>query len=196
MANVLVEESSLLAVANAIRSKTGGSEQYTPAQMGPAIANLTGGTDAVLIGKTVTAAGTYDPADDDADGYSSIVSEIPICVVPYDVDNSSGYCYNAKWMLGGATVNYSDMYTVQSGHIYVISFGAVTGSRFRALFTTEDTTTAAGEISGTWVNNTTSPAAYASVTWTAPADGYLTVTKDNAGTAGIPSYVFDVTPDS
>lgn len=193
MANVLVQASSLTAIAEAIRSKTGGSEQYTPAQMGLAIANLSIGSNAVLIEKTVTEPGTYYAEDDDADGYSGIINEIPICIVPYDYDNSSGYVYTEKWMLGGNTVNYSDMYTVEAGHTYFISLGAVTGSRFRALFTTEDTTTAEDEISGTWVNNHTNPEAYESVCWKATQDGYLTITKDNAGTPGIPSYVFDVT---
>ena len=50
MGDVLVQESSLSAIADAIRAKNGSQDTYTPAQMGPAIAALTGG-DPVLGSK-------------------------------------------------------------------------------------------------------------------------------------------------
>lgn len=43
MANVLVEESYLQGIANAIRNKNGTSDTYTPAQMATAISNISGG---------------------------------------------------------------------------------------------------------------------------------------------------------
>ena len=43
MANVLVEESSLQSIANAIRSKNGLSDTYTPSQMSTAILNIPSG---------------------------------------------------------------------------------------------------------------------------------------------------------
>ena len=43
MANVLVEESCLQNIANAIRSKSGVSDTYTPSQMATAISNISGG---------------------------------------------------------------------------------------------------------------------------------------------------------
>ena len=43
MAKVLVNESSLSSIADAIREKLGVSTTYTPAQMGPAIETITGG---------------------------------------------------------------------------------------------------------------------------------------------------------
>ncbi len=191
--NVLVEEDSLRAIADAIREKAGGSDTYKPGQMAATISCLDVGTGGTLIEKTVTAPGTYTAADDGADGYSSVINAIPWYEVPYDFDNSAGYTYNGKWMLGGSTVSYSDMYTVKAGHKYLIGFGADTGTRFRSIFTTQDPSTATSEITGTWVKNATNPAAYASLIWTASEDGYLTITKDNAGKANIPSYVFDIT---
>ncbi len=44
MANVLVQESSLRSIAQAIREKNGTSDTYTPAQMGPAIEALDTGS--------------------------------------------------------------------------------------------------------------------------------------------------------
>ncbi len=191
--NVLVEETNLRAIAAAIRERAGTNVTYTPAQMPRAISDLNIGAGGVLIPKVITEAGTYSAADDGADGYSSVTNAIPWYEIPYVFDDSTGYVYNGKWMLGGSTVSYSDMYTVKDGHTYMLSFGAIVGTRFRALFTTADTAAAKSEISGTWVVNQTNPHAYDYEFWTATRDGYLTITKDNAGKAGIPSYVFDLT---
>lgn len=106
MANVLVRESSLTAIADAIRSKTGGTDTYTPAEMADAIEDLsvggitpTGtlsvtangtydvteyasadvaidGDSATLGTKSITANGTYTAADDSLDGYSSITVNV------------------------------------------------------------------------------------------------------------------------
>ena len=66
MANKLYEESSIQAIATAIRGKNGSSDTYTVAQMGPAIANIPTGTDTsdatatadnILSGKTAYANG-------------------------------------------------------------------------------------------------------------------------------------------
>ena len=43
MANVLVKQSSLQDIADAIREKTGGSETYTPAAMGDGVRSIEGG---------------------------------------------------------------------------------------------------------------------------------------------------------
>ena len=191
--NVLVEENSLWAVADAIRSKNGTQNSYTPAQMAEAITNLptSGGT---LIQKTVTAAGTYLASADQADGFSSVTDAIPWYEVPVSFDESpNGYVMSGKWMINGSTVNYSDIYAVKSGHKYLVSLGAVVGTHFRALYSTQSTVGSNVEISGTMVQNTSNPAANANVTWTAPGDGYLTITKDNAGKAGVLTYVFDIT---
>jgi len=45
MANVLVQESSLQAIAADIRQQNGSQNTYTPAQMAPAIAAISGGPD-------------------------------------------------------------------------------------------------------------------------------------------------------
>ena len=194
MANVLVEEASLQAVANAIRSKTGGSDAYTPSQMGPAIQALETGSSGTFVAKTVTAPGTYTAANDNADGYSSIINIIPWYEVPlYFDENPNGYVMNGKWSTDGSTVNYSDIYEVKSGHTYLIQLGSRVGTRFRALYTTQNTHGATSAITGTMVSNISNPAANASVTWTAPGNGYLSITKDNAGTANIKTFVFDTT---
>jgi hypothetical protein len=191
--NVLVEESSLSAIASAIRGKNGGSDTYTPGQMASAIDDLNVGASGNLIQKTVTEEGTYLASDDNADGYSSFTNDIPWYKVPLVFDeNLNGYVMNGKWSINGSTVNYSDIYAVEADHTYLIQLGANVGTRFRALYTTQNTAGSRVEITGTMIQNTSNPSTYASVTWTAPGNGYLTITKDNAGKSGIPTYVFDI----
>lgn len=60
MANVLVQESSLNAIANAIRSKNGTSTKYKPAQMADAISAISGGGITPTGTINITANGTVD----------------------------------------------------------------------------------------------------------------------------------------
>lgn len=75
MTKVLVTEDYLGDIADAIRAKNGGSDTYTPGQMAGAIATLPDAP--VLVAKTITANGEYDPEDDNADGYSGVIVAVP-----------------------------------------------------------------------------------------------------------------------
>ena len=75
MAQVLVTESYLDDIADAIRDKTGSEDTYTPAQMAGAIEALPDAP--VLVQKSITANGSYDPEDDSADGYSEVTVNVP-----------------------------------------------------------------------------------------------------------------------
>lgn len=74
MSNVLVQESSLQAIASAIRNKTGGNDTYKPGEMATAIRNLPGG--ATLQSLSVTENGTYTP-ESGVDGYNSVTVAVP-----------------------------------------------------------------------------------------------------------------------
>ena len=74
MANVLVEESSLQAIADAIRYKTGGTDTYKPREMAPAIRNLPG--TGVLQNLSVTENGNYTPPSG-VDGFDSVSVAVP-----------------------------------------------------------------------------------------------------------------------
>ena len=158
MANVLVQESSLQAIAAAIRQKNGTQNTYTPAQMAPAILDISG----------VEA------------------------LEPHYFDLDTGYVYTNSWRIGGDTVNYSDVYQIEAGKSYLLALGATVGSRFRAIFTTQDTSVATSNVTGTSIANIADPSAYAVKTYTATENGYITITKDNAGTPNIKTYVFCV----
>lgn len=75
MSKVLVTQSHLEDIADAIRAKNGGSDTYTPGQMAGAIEALPDAP--VLVTKTITANGEYDPGDDNADGYSGVTVNVP-----------------------------------------------------------------------------------------------------------------------
>ena len=74
MANVLVENSYLKAIANAIRNKLGVATKYKPSDMAEAINSIVG--QATLGTKTITANGTYDAEDDSLDGYSDVTVNV------------------------------------------------------------------------------------------------------------------------
>lgn len=77
MANILVNESSLSAIANAIRSKNGSQETYKPSQMADAILNISGGGSTPVLGtKTITENGTYSASNDSLDGFSAVTVNV------------------------------------------------------------------------------------------------------------------------
>ena len=77
MSQVLVTESYLDDIADAIRDKNGSEDTYTPAQMADAIENIQTADEVVLVSKSISANGTYNPASDSADGYSGVTVNVP-----------------------------------------------------------------------------------------------------------------------
>lgn len=75
MANVLVEESYLQAIASAIRSKSSSSNTFTPSEMSQAINNIYIPT---LGSKLIVDNGVYTAASDNLDGFSVVTVEVPI----------------------------------------------------------------------------------------------------------------------
>lgn len=73
MANVIIDESSLYAIADAIRDKLEVETTYKPSEMAEAIADIGSAT---LGTKTITSNGTYDAEDDSLDGYSEVTVSV------------------------------------------------------------------------------------------------------------------------
>ena len=147
----------------------------------------------VLVERVITANGVYSALDDNADGYSLVTADIRTpTVIPVIFDLTGGYVMSGSWVPGGDTVNYSDMYSVTAGQVYIIALGAVVGTRFRAMFSVEDISAATERVTGRQIINTSNPEPYAYVVFKAAEDGFITITKDNAGTAGIRTYVFSL----
>ena len=76
MAKVLVNESSLTGIANAIRGKNGSTTTYKPSEMAAAITAISGAAEPVIEALSVTSNGTYT-APDGVDGYSPVTVNVP-----------------------------------------------------------------------------------------------------------------------
>lgn len=79
MSKVLVNESSLTGIADAIRGKNGSADTYKPSEMAAAITAIEGGGGGggpVIEALSVTSNGTYT-APDGVDGYSPVVVNVP-----------------------------------------------------------------------------------------------------------------------
>ena len=77
MSQGLVERQHLQDIGDAIRSKNGSSDTYTPAEMAQAISGIRTADEVVLVQKTVNANGQYNSSDDSADGYSGVRVNVP-----------------------------------------------------------------------------------------------------------------------
>ena len=189
--NVFVQESSLQAIANAIRTQNGSADTYTPAEMGPAVAALEGGTP-VLRTKTITYNGVFRAVDDGIDGYSSVVVSRDPHLHPHAYDISNGYVDGSTFRSDSSGNYYSDVYKVISGHRYRLNRGTLGASsswKFYVMFSADDPSQLeSGSISGTSVGSSSPVDA-----WTAPSDGYLTITKTTTSVFGLNTYVFDTT---
>ena len=145
----------------------------------------------VFVDKTVTRNGTYRAADEGADGFSEFTVDIHAgLLTPHFFDLSGGYVQNGAWTIGSDTVCYSDVYRVSARQKYLISLGSVVGTRFRSMFSVQDTSVATEKVTGKTVINVSNPVPYAYVIFTPESDGFITITKDNTGTANLKTYVF------
>lgn len=113
-------------------------------------------------------------------------------ISPIEYDYEPGYVMSDAWNYQNSTNNHSDIYQVQSGHDYVLWLGDTVGTRFRAVVVATNPVGSTSNISGTMVVNKSNPNANDAVMFTASIDGYLAVTKDDASTTGLMSYLADI----
>ena len=144
--------------------------------------------------------GTFNASNYNLDGFSEVdVNSFPGLISPIAYDDSSGYVYGLEWRWGGDTVSYSDIYEVEANKSYILLLGGVTGTRFRSIFTTvnilevpEEDRNPSNYITGIRVVYMADPEPYSSVVFNSTEDGYILVTKDNAGTSGLYSYLIEI----
>ena len=102
MAKVLVNESSLTGIADAIRGKNGSTTTYKPSEMAAAITAISGGGgEPTIEALSITANGTYT-APDGVDGYSPVTVNVPQDGGPPEEafvisGNCSYWNYLGKW---------------------------------------------------------------------------------------------------
>lgn len=184
-------DSDLTRIANAIRSKRNIETILSfPEDFITEINNIY-----TASAKYITVNGIYLPQDDDVDVYSSVEVAVHAgLITPLHFDIDTGYVMNDAWNIGGDTVNYSDVYEVTANEKYILCLGATVGTRFRACYLdTDPLLLTNAKTPGIRVSNLSNPNPYTAQITTAPSDGYLVVTKDNAGTANIKSFLFSLT---
>ena len=102
MSKVLVNESSLTGIADAIRGKNGSTDTYKPSEMAAAITAISGGGgEPTIEALSITANGTYT-APDGVDGYSPVTVNVPQDGGPPEEafvlsGNMNHWDYNGKW---------------------------------------------------------------------------------------------------
>ena len=115
----------------------------------------------LMITKTVNENGTFRAVDEEADGFSEFTADVHAgLLTPHFFDLSGGYVANGVWSVGSDTVCYSDVYQVNAGETYLISLGSVVGTRFRSMFSSEDTFVAVERVVGKTILNVNTPAQY------------------------------------
>lgn len=126
MAKVLVTDTYLSNIADAIREKNGGSATYTPGQMAGAIAALPSGQPN-LQSKTVTENGTVTP-DQGYDGLSSVVVNVSgsglEAMEPLERMHTASRIQTGTWY-GSANDgnNVIEVYSVDPAHKYLYVLG-------------------------------------------------------------------------
>ena len=117
--------------------------------------------------------------------------QIVLPLTAYDYEK--GYNNQGSWIYEDSTNNHSDVYEIEEGHLYVLELGSVVGTRFRASALDTNPVGSTGIITGVQVVQQNNPQPHARAIFTAPYDGWVIVTKDNASTTGLKSYLFDIT---
>lgn len=150
MAKYKVNETDLSSIADAIRTKGSTAAGLSfPDGFISAIGNIPSGGGSTLVSKYITENGTYDPADDDADGYSSVEVEVPQSASPfikvgtYTVAESWESNQTGATMIQAALADYLDGNAV----VYVLIFNGNTNTssyRVDAIIVITNATTTSG----------------------------------------------------
>lgn len=217
MAQVLVNDSSLSAIADAIREKLDVETTYLPSQMAGAIESIeTGGTEltsedegkvvvessgeyvlAAQTSRSISSNGTYDTTTNDEVTVSVQGGASPLTVYKR--------CDNGRISEGvlrfGIGQSRYDEYQVTAGHIYFVGLGSQTDGVFALATFGSDVSTRRSDgygsqaytPNGTVINDITSGApAYMGVVFKPSSNCYLGVYKSGSGNTSLPTYVFDM----
>ena len=126
-----------------------------------------------------------------SDGTPAIGTYSPY-LEPIVYDYLKGYVMNGKWIYQDSENNHTDIYPVEINKNYYLFLGSTVGTRFRAVVISENPYGTTEDYTGTIIVNTSNPSPYAGAAFKASIDGFLCITKDNVGTAGLKSYLIDL----
>lgn len=157
-------------------------------------------TSSHLAEKELTENGVYLASDDDKYGYSKVSVNVLrgyALLTPLYFDYIQGYVSGGVFYRNAGEINNrNDIYRVQEGRNYKLTFGQIYGNRARAMLTTENVV----EIPGTGIisrgvslSESTNPSRQWDMYFTSSLTGYIIITKDNASRDGIPTVLLDMT---
>ena len=149
MGQVKVTEAYLSGAADGIRYVNGSSVTYTPAQFENEIKALK----KTLVSKTIAANGSYDPEDDDADGYSGVTVNVPNSYAAGDegkvVSNGALVAQTARSSQITANGTYD---TTTNNSVTVNVSGGGGGGGTNAIYVSSNAPTSAdGSLNDLWV---------------------------------------------
>lgn len=128
------------------------------------------------------------------DDYPALVDQFyDRLLTPYRFDYNAGYVTGGQFVYEYPTNTFCDIYEVLGNHTYVYMHDEVVGTRSRWMFTTTDVTTTQSTVTGIQILDDSTPDAMKGRKYTAPEDGFIIVAKDNQGTTGLKTFVFDIT---
>lgn len=128
MANVLVQDTSLTAIADAIRTKNGETTQYKPAEMATAIAAIPsgGGLDIDWVNDVIITITNATTSIALPDGYT--IEDIKLAILPTTGSGSFGssvrYLFAIPGVLTPEVINYTESSRVYNYILPAISMGA------------------------------------------------------------------------
>lgn len=188
MGNKLYEETSIQAIANTLRSKLDTSDTYKVGEMANAMNPLTLPTGKISITENGTNidVSQYDKADVNVVRGSAFLT-------PLYFDYIDGYVQTGVFYRNaGETNNRNDIYYVEQGKRYKLTFGRTVGNRARVMLTDVNVveTPGTGTIArGTALSDSISPSDHWDMYFTAGMTGYVIVTKANNSTDGVPTFL-------
>lgn len=157
-----------------------------------------------IVPKTITANGTYNALDDNADGYDPVVVNVSggtsafTNVEPLHVNVNNGYLGSpSQFSYEANSPSRYDVYPVTRGKHYLAYLGATVGNRFRSAYFAEDPATFTTSVGGGGAYfYTDQPVPYmvaltAYHMLTPEYDGYLMIQKNNYSDDTIKTYVVE-----
>lgn len=150
MSKYTVDGSDLTSIANAIRTKGETSASLSfPNEFVSAIGNIPTGGGAILTTKNITANGTYDATDDNADGYSSVTVNVPQSTTPFSKVGTFTVVESWEYNQSGITMCQAalDGYLSSNSIVYLLVFNnnTITSSyRADAIICVSTATTVSG----------------------------------------------------
>jgi len=189
MGNKLYEENSISAIASAIRSKLGTEDTYKVSEMADAISSILVPSGKITITENETGINITQYATLDVN-----VLRGSAFLTPVHFDYVNGYVQTGKFYRNeGEINNRNDIYWVDKNKRYKLTFGQTCGNRARVMLTDVDVTKSAitsGVVAtGTTLSDSISPNKQWDMYFTANISGYVIVSKDNASTDGIQTFL-------